>query len=174
MHTQHLCVCSGSCSGGLDFQISCTKLSSASQAVPEVVVNVGAWGCRVITNCVAGSKIKHKSLNFMVELHPGTTEPLLYFKMLLIFQWSSNKGLQGFMMMVVIKIATDVTVSSQPLLDLYCLPFSGRHRSEAIWNKSFVSKEVCWYLLIQLAWNRLLLNQRKCLLSISIFFLITN
>lgn len=41
-HTQHLCVCSGSCSGGLDIQISCMKLSSASQAVPEVVVNVGA------------------------------------------------------------------------------------------------------------------------------------
>lgn len=80
----------------------------------------------MISNCVAGSKAKLESKHFMVELHPGSTDPLLHFKML-IFQLSSNKGLQGFMMMVVIKIATDVTVSSQPLLDLYCLPFRGRH-----------------------------------------------
>lgn len=80
----------------------------------------------MITNCVAGSKVKHESKHFIVELHPGNTEPLLHFKTLM-FQLSSNKGLQGFMMLVVIKIATDVTVSSQPLLDLYCLPFRGRY-----------------------------------------------
>lgn len=70
----------------------------------------------MITNCMAGSKIKHRSLHFMMDSYSGTTEPFLYFKTLLKFQLSGNKCLQGFMMMVVIKIATDVTVSSQPLL----------------------------------------------------------
>lgn len=81
----------------------------------------------------------------MVELHPGTTEPLLYFKILLTFQLSRNTGLQGFMMMVVIKIATDVTVSSQPLLDLCCLPFRGKDIDRKQYEiKALFAKEVCW------------------------------
>lgn len=129
----------------------------------------------MITSCLAGSKTKHRSLNFMVELHTRTTEPLLYFKTLLMLQLSSNKGLQGFMMMAVIKVATDVTVSSQTLLDLYCLPFRGKDIDQKQYEiKALFAKEVCWCQFIQLAWNRLLLIQRKCLVSRSVFVLITN
>lgn len=58
--------------------------------------------------------------------------------------------LQGFMMMmVVIKIATDVTGSSQPFLDLYHFPFSGKDIDQKQYEiKALFVKEVCWSLIL--------------------------
>lgn len=55
----------------------------------------------------------------MVELHPRSTEPFLYLKALLLLWLSGNKGLQGFMMMVVIRIVADVTVSLSAFAEIY-------------------------------------------------------
>lgn len=59
-------------------------------------------------------------------------------------------ALQGFMVtMVVIKIATDVTGSSQPFLDLYHFPFSGKDIDQKQYEiKALFVKEVCWSLIL--------------------------
>lgn len=93
-----------------------------------------------------------------------------------MFWLSSNKGLQGFMMMLVIKIATDVTVSSSAFAEIYIASPSGNKDidQKQYEIKALFAKEACWYLFIQLTWNKLLLNWKKCLVFISVFVLIAN
>lgn len=51
--------------------------------------------------------------------------------------------------MVVIKIATDVIGSFQPLGDLYGFPFSGKDIDLKQYKiKALFAKEVCWYLVL--------------------------
>ena len=84
------------------------SLTSSSWAL---VISICAWGCRVATICRAGRKVKHKPLPFRVVV---------------MFQWSGNKGTIRFHDDGDDKNSCWRHRKLQPLLDLYSFPLSGK------------------------------------------------